>query len=92
MKVKEMIEELSQLDPEAHVGICVVNGDDVHLVSAAMPEPVKIVQIFYGPRDVLFGLGSDGAVYYEAFDDNGQNPHWRLYRCPLSQQPQPTTP
>jgi hypothetical protein len=33
MKVKEMIEELSQLDPEADVGICVVNGDDVHLES-----------------------------------------------------------
>jgi hypothetical protein len=61
-------------------------------VAEAMQEPVKIVQISHGSRDVLLGLGSDGAVYYEAFDDKGQNPHWRLYLCPLSQQPQPTTP
>jgi coenzyme F420-reducing hydrogenase gamma subunit len=33
MKVKDMIEQLWQLDPESDVGICVVNGDDVRIDS-----------------------------------------------------------
>jgi hypothetical protein len=39
MKVKDMIEQLWQLDPESDVGICVVNGDDVRIDSIDQIHP-----------------------------------------------------